>query len=199
VDEDAERPSEHPLDQVDRTHAEPYPDDIPRIAQHERPASQSRRCACKLDAVGRAADHAIEHHHVAWVNRVRLLEDVRDDECCALLEAPLTRQLRSEGLVGVYELCHLAGRGAGFEQLHLQLPDPASDLEDARARQASFRCALDHPSLETVETPPPIAREVLASDALREHLLAGPAAAAARHRPTLVQVRTVSRDRARRS
>ena len=95
---------------------------------HER-ARVSRPPARELDAVGRAADDPVQEDRVGGLDRMRILEEVRDGERRPAREAAAAAS-RARPERGD-ELHDLALVGPCQEQLGLELPDAAPDLEDA--------------------------------------------------------------------
>lgn len=161
------------------------PEDIARKAENEGPTRESGGSTCERDTVGRAADDAVQQHDIGILDAVGALEDVSDAERRPFRDSALASELAGVRLPGLDELDDLAPVGAGVQQLGLECPDSAADLEHTSAVEAARGRRCDHPPLEVVQALLAMTLQALASQARLEDRLARPGATATRHGVTI--------------
>src|SRR6186713_2430676 len=189
-----ERPPEESLPEVDKSDPESDPHDVAGVAQDERPPRESPGDARELDAVRRAADDAVEDHHVRRLDSVRVFHEIDDAERDAVGEPLVRGELAGVRLIRPHELDDLARGGADLEQFGLNDPDAAADLEYTGSLDPGLLRGCDDPSLDLVEPLGAVALERPACRPRAEHLLARAAATAA-HRATIASLRRGARGR----
>ena len=87
--------------------------------------------------VGVAADHPVQHHHVRGLDGLRVHGDVEDASVHAVLDAGIRGESAGVRVVAVDELEVRRMGCPGSQQLDLQRPDAAADLEHRGALDAS--------------------------------------------------------------
>src|SRR4051794_6213049 len=168
---------------------EPRDDVAGRGAEDEHGARVARRRLQQPLVVGGTADDAVQHHDVGGLDAGGVDGDVVQPPVGPALEAVVAQQRLGVALVGGRELEVDRAGGAALEQLDLDLPDPAADLEHGRAVEPVALDVADHPPRRAVEPALAVALRDAAGEARAEEPIATAWIAAAGHRRTLSHAR----------
>ena len=200
MDERPEGVAHQPQPGVQQPDGEADPEHIPRKAEDERSSSQPPCSGGKGDPVGGTAHHTIQDDDVGRLDVVGSLENVDDPKRRPPFEALLPGKLARKGLVRGHELHDLTLLRTCFEELGLDPPDAAPDLEHPRGSPRVRRDVRDQVALELVEPLLLIRLETAAREARLEEPLTRLRTTAALHRATTASaLRAPARGRARTS
>src|SRR5262245_8077816 len=190
-----ERPeflSKQPEDQVLAGDGEPRDGVTGWVAEDEESSRVRGRGRQQPLVVGVAADDAVEHDHVGRVEAIAVDRDVVEPPLRSVLESGLAEELSGFLVVGRREL-EVDGSGrAALEQLDLDLPDAAADLEHARTLDPALLEELDHAPGGLAEAMLPVTPRDAAGEAGAEKPVAAARVAAAGHPRSLSAVFSTS-------
>ena len=185
VGEDPEPQPPHPEAEVLRAEDHPREHAVGRVAEDQQPAGVLGRRRQQPLVIGVAAHHPVQHDHVGGLDAVPVDGDVVQPAGHPALEPGLPDQAGGLGLVRRGQLqVHRPGR-ARPQQLQLDLPDAAADLEDAGAGDPALLQERQHPGGGPVETAVAVAAGLAPDEAAAEELVAAERVARARHPPTV--------------
>jgi hypothetical protein len=108
--------------------------------------------------VGVAADHSVHEHDVGALDLVGGLREIQQASLHAALDAGLARQRLRLRLVGRRELHVDRPLDPVAQELELQRPDSAADLENVPTLASN---ELDEPTPHRADPSPPVPRGVL--------------------------------------
>src|SRR5919106_6951594 len=128
MDEASILPAKEPQDEIEAAEADSGQAPFPREAHDEVAARTFGGSAYERLGVRVTADDLVHHHRVGRIHPV--LSHVADPVLGARVDPGFLPELAREGLVRWRELGVYGFRSAGFQQLGLQRPDSAADLED---------------------------------------------------------------------
>ena len=155
--------------------------DVGWVRERQQPPRLARRDRQQSLVVRVAADDAVQEHDVGGGDGVRVLRRIHDSTVDPGFEPMLAGEGAGLSLVRRRQLgVGRAGRAA-FEQLELERPDAATDLEDLVALDPSRRDQVNEPPTRPTGAAPAIARGVAAGQLLVEELPVRGRRAAARH------------------
>jgi hypothetical protein len=185
VSERPELPPQQPEEEVLRSDEQTGDRIAWRVAEDEQASSVLRRRSEQPLIVRIAADHAVQHDYVGWVDVRRIGGDVVEKSLRPLLEARFAQEPRCLLLIGRRELEVDGPRGAAFQQLDLDLANSAADFEYGRALDSALLKKLDHELRRLLESFLSVPLCGPAGETRREEPVTAAGVAAARHSKSL--------------
>ena len=183
-------PVDEPEPGIDGVPADPDPPGLARKAQRQQPPGMERGRTNERLRVGIAADHAVHDHDVRRLDDVTNLDEVAVPADHPAFELVLREQAGRLLVVLRGQLDHGRLPCTGLEELDVDRPDSAADLEHSRVRDPALGDPVDDPLRRLVEPLPTVAARVPTGLPLAEDP-AVPRSTAAAHVPqsTILRVR----------